>query len=123
MKQGMFRVLDVTFVAMLFDCLIAAVMLVFEAKHTDVRAIWVFPLQVEVHLVPILVLLYLMFKMKKVQILLNYNDQDPQEVLKELKSFINRMRIGLLLFIFQMIVQLVGATIYTLQGLVGVKVR
>ena len=61
---------------------------------------------------PILVLLIILFKMKKLQILLNPVEKETQSVIKELFRHVNLLKIGIVLFSLQLMIQITKAVIY-----------
>ena len=61
---------------------------------------------------PILVLLIILFKMKKLQILLNPVEKETQSVIKELFRHVNLLKIGIVLFSLQLVIQITKAVIY-----------
>ena len=52
--------------------------------------------------------------MKKVEIMLNINDQEPEIVLQRLLKYLNRNRFCIIVFMLEMIIQGFGAVFFTL---------
>ena len=118
LKLGLFRLLDAFLIVIFLRAAIVAIIIINDTLITESgirqHQIWFYPIQIVLYQSLVIIFLYILFKMKKVEIMLNINDQEPEIVLQRLLKYLNRNRFCIIVFMLEMIIQGFGAVFFTL---------
>ena len=111
LKLGLYHLIDVYLVLMFLRTIIVVVIWVLRDavgwKEPDL--IWFYPLQIDIYQAIVAIFIFVLFKMKKVEIMLNISEQPAEIVIKRLNKFLCIHRIFFIIVSIEMLVQVMGA--------------
>lgn len=111
LKLGLYHLIDVYLVLMFLRTIIVVAIWVlrdaFGWEEKDL--IWFYPLQIDIYQAIVAIFIFVLFKMKKVEIMLNISEKPAEIVIARLHKFLWIHRIFFIIVSIEMLVQIMGA--------------